>query len=421
MTTDLPTDRPIDLPPDTHVLVVDDDESNRESLSRRLRRRGATVDTAADGTEALAAIDARRYDLILLDVMMPGLSGIDVLKTVRQTKPATELPIIMATANDDSADIAHAFALGANDYVTKPIDFAVAFARVKTQLDMGRAMRQVLELQQHLSVRNAELENAMDALRRSSERTRRDLELAARVQATFLPRDLEVDRRYQTAWRYLPCEQLAGDALNVCPLGPHHVAFYVLDVTGHGVASSLTAVTAARMLAPSHDPASILIGPTGVLAPASIMAEMASRFSFDAGTGQFITCFYALLDTRSGLVDYVSAGHPDAILVPADGPPRLLSGTGMPVGLCDVYEQQTTTLNLGDRVWLYSDGVTEAMRPDGVLYGLERLTNTVAELRSEPLATAPDALLRRLAEWRQGGESNDDVSILIFEPSSFDR
>ena len=421
MTTDLPTDRLTDLPSDTHVLVVDDDESNRESLSRRLRRRGATVDTAADGTEALAAIEGRRYDLVLLDVMMPGLSGIDVLKRVRQTRPATELPIIMATANDDSADIANAFALGANDYVTKPIDFAVAFARVKTQLDMGRAIRQVLELQQNLSVRNAELENAMDALRRSTERTQRDLELAARVQATFLPRDLEVDRRYQTAWRYLPCEQLAGDALNVCPLGPHHVAFYVLDVTGHGVASSLTAVTAARMLAPSHDPASILIGPTGVLAPASIMAEMASRFSFDAGTGQFITCFYALLDTRSGLVDYVSAGHPDAIVVPAAGPPRLLSGTGLPVGLCDTYEQQTTTLNLGDRVWLYSDGVTEAMRPDGVLYGLERLRNTLAELRAEPLATAPDALLRRLAEWRQGAESNDDVSILIFEPSSFDR
>ncbi|MDB5327275.1 MAG: serine phosphatase RsbU, regulator of sigma subunit [Phycisphaerales bacterium] len=421
MTTDSPNDRPIDLPANTQILVVDDDESNRESLSRRLRRRGATVDVAADGTAALIAIEDKRYDLVLLDVMMPGLSGIDVLQRVRQSKPPTELPVIMATANDDSADIARAFELGANDYVTKPIDFTVAFARVKTQLDMGRAVRQVLELQQNLSVRNAELENAMDALRRSTERTQRDLELAARVQATFLPRDVDPDSRYRTAWRYLPCEELAGDALNVCPLGPHHVAFYVLDVTGHGVASSLTAVTAARMLAPSHDPASILIGPTGVLAPASIMAEMASRFSFDAGTGQFITCFYALLDTRSGLVDYVSAGHPDAIVVPTTGPPRLLAGTGLPVGLCETYEQQTTTLHLGDRVWLYSDGVTEAMRPDGVLFGLERLTNAVASLRDEPLDSAPDALLRRLNEWREGAESNDDVSILVFEPSSFGR
>ena len=397
------------------MLVVDDDESNRDILARRLQRRGMNVDMAVDGADALRAIAAVDYDLVLLDVMMPGLSGLDVLRQVRQTKPPAVLPIIMATANDGSGDIAEALSLGANDYVTKPLDFVVTLARVNTQLDAGRAMREVMRLKRDLSVRNAELENAIEALRRSAERTRGDLELAARVQATFLPRDVPRDARYRFAWRYLPCEQLAGDALNVCPLGPHHVAFYVLDVTGHGVASSLTAVTASRMLAPAHDPASILVGPDGPLQPAAVMTELTGRFAFDSETRQFITCFYALLDLRDGSLQYVSAGHPDAIVVPAAGPPRVLAGTGMPLSLADQYEQQCTTLAPGDRVWLYSDGVIEAMRPDGALYGIERLTDTLAGMQTDSIDLAPDTLLERLTDWRQSDALADDLSLLAFE------
>ena len=404
-----------DFSPDTRVLVVDDDESNRDILARRLRRRGLTVDMAVDGADALRAIGGVDYDLVLLDVMMPGLSGLDVLREVRQTKPPTHLPIIMATANDGSGDIAEALALGANDYVTKPLDFVVTLARVKTQLDAGRAMREVMRLKRDLSLRNAELENVNEALRRSVERTRGDLELAARVQAMFLPRDVPADMRYRFSWRYLPCEQLAGDALNVCPLGPDHVAFYVLDVTGHGVASSLTAVTASRMLAPAHDPASILVGPDGPLQPQQVMTELTGRFAFDSETRQFITCFYALLDLRDGTLNYVSAGHPDAVVIPAAGPPRLLAGTGLPLSLTDHYEQQSATLAPGDRVWLYSDGVIEAMRPDGTLYGIDRLTETLTGMQGEAIDLAPDDLIRRLTDWRAGEELADDLSLLVFE------
>lgn len=416
MATDQRINASTDQPHPARILVVDDDEANRESLSRRLRRRGMDVDLAVDGADALARIAETTYDLILLDVMMPGMSGLDVLRRVRETRPPTQLPIIMATANDGSDDIAEALELGANDYVTKPIDFTVALARVKTQLDMGRAVRQVMDLKRDLSLRNAELENAVQALRRSAERTRGDLELAARVQATFLPRQPAGDARFHVVWRYLPCEQLAGDALNVCPLGPHHVAFYVLDVTGHGVASALTAVAAARVLAPAHDPASILVGPDGPAPPSAVMNELTGRFAFDTETGQFITCFYSVLDLRTGQLDYASAGHPDAILVPADGPPRVLAGTGMPIGLGENYDQQTAFVRPGDRVWYYSDGVIEAMHPDGTLYGTAKLMDTLAELRHESLDTAPDTLLQRLADWRGVADPADDISVLAFEP-----
>ena len=87
------------------LLVVDDNEMNRDMLARRLARRGYTVTVAKDGYQALAMIEAQQFDLMLLDIMMPGISGLDVLKTVRQRYAAADLPVIMATAKDQSEDL----------------------------------------------------------------------------------------------------------------------------------------------------------------------------------------------------------------------------------------------------------------------------------------------------------------------------
>ncbi|HUS17988.1 MAG TPA: response regulator, partial [Chloroflexia bacterium] len=124
--------------PPAAILVVDDDEMNRHMLSRRLQRQGYEISVAKDGIEALQMIRQQTFDLVLLDVMMPGISGLEVLKIVRKNRSVTELPIIMATALDGSEDIVGALESGANDYVTKPIDFPVVLARIQAQLHMKR-------------------------------------------------------------------------------------------------------------------------------------------------------------------------------------------------------------------------------------------------------------------------------------------
>src|SRR5687768_6263521 len=124
-------------PPDTEnptLLVVDDNDMNRDMLSRRLEKKGYTVRTAPDGQSALAVLAREPIGLILLDIEMPGMSGLDVLREVRETYNAVELPVIMATARSDSADVVGALDSGANDYVTKPLDFPVVLARVESQL-----------------------------------------------------------------------------------------------------------------------------------------------------------------------------------------------------------------------------------------------------------------------------------------------
>lgn len=120
--------------PKGHLLVVDDEEINRDLLSRRLERKGYHVTTAVDGRDALDKIGSQHFDMVLLDIMLPVLDGIAVLSKIREEFAAGELPVIMVSAKDDSEGIVEALQLGANDYITKPVDFPVALARIQTHL-----------------------------------------------------------------------------------------------------------------------------------------------------------------------------------------------------------------------------------------------------------------------------------------------
>jgi diguanylate cyclase (GGDEF)-like protein/PAS domain S-box-containing protein len=134
------------------LLVVDDNAFNRDALSRRLGQKGFHVDTAADGVDALQHVSSRAYDLILLDVEMPGMSGLEVLTRLRTTRSQTELPVIMVTARAQSNDIVEALDLGANDYIAKPIDFPVALARIRTHLAHKWAVADLRESEERYAV-----------------------------------------------------------------------------------------------------------------------------------------------------------------------------------------------------------------------------------------------------------------------------
>src|SRR4051794_15126034 len=200
------------------LLVVDDDDMNRDMISRRLERKGYLVVGSSDGRSALAMLAEQRFDLVLLDVMMPGLSGLEVLKIVRERHAATELPVIMATARDQSEDIVEALALGANDYVTKPLDFPVVLARIATQILLKRAVEEGVRLKQDLAEQNQALEETNARLTRVNRRMERDLRTAARIQASLLPHRIPKDPRARFVWHFEPCDELAGDGLNVLVL-----------------------------------------------------------------------------------------------------------------------------------------------------------------------------------------------------------
>jgi len=132
------------------LLLVDDDEDSRDLLSRRLVHKGHHVESAETGAQALALLEKRDFDLVLLDVDMPGLNGLDTLRAIRETHETTKLPVIMVTAHDESDEVVRALDMGANDYIPKPIDLPVALARIRTQILVKRAMEALEEVNERL-------------------------------------------------------------------------------------------------------------------------------------------------------------------------------------------------------------------------------------------------------------------------------
>jgi sigma-B regulation protein RsbU (phosphoserine phosphatase) len=410
------------------LLVVDDDESNRDLLARRLSRRGHDVVAAADGRRALELVASRPFDVVLLDVMMPEMSGLEVLQALRQTYAPAELPVIMATARNQSDDVVEALRMGANDYVTKPLDFPVVLARVQSQLSLKRAVEEAARLENRLAERNRELEGLNARLASANRRMERDLHAAARVQESFLPGPSPALPGARCTWVYRPCEELAGDGLNAFPLDGRRSGLYLFDVCGHGVASALLSVSICRVLSPPGDPMSLLVrgpehavtgvdGDSGLTGPAELAERLNAMFPFDQAS-QYFTMVYGILDldAEPGGLRYVSAGHPGLVHLPASGVATVLDGRGFPVGLAQsAYEEQLLPLAPGDRVFFYSDGILEAADPRGRPFGAGRLLEAVERGRGRPLGRTADVLVDEVVAWCGDAGPRDDISLLAVE------
>lgn len=382
-----------------HLLVVDDNEMNRDMLSRRLSRRGHTVDTAEGGQQALDMIAEQAFDVILLDIMMPGISGMEVLETLRKTYTASELPIIMATAKSGSEDMVRALKLGANDYVTKPLNFPVVVGRVATQLS---------------------LKKAQDALKIAHDRMKRDLEAAAQVQQALLPHDIPEMDSYSVAWKYCPCDELAGDFLNVFRINEDLIGMYIVDVSGHGVPAALFAFTVSRVLSPlarGSAPGLNAAATAAEISPIAMLTELNKLFPVETNYSRYFTLLYATLDTRSGLVRLASAGHPAPLVVHSENQAQEIEVTGNPIGLVETPEFGETTiqLNPGDRLYLFSDGLLEEFNASGEQFELDRLQESAQEHYPHSLDESVSGIIESAAQWHGNEHFTDDVSIIGLE------
>ena len=395
----------IDSLPPASILVVDDTPANLQVLAGMLKDRGYKVRPAPSGKLALAAAERDPPDLILLDINMPEMNGYEVCERLKARETLNGIPVIFISALTEPLDKVKAFTTGGVDYITKPFQMEELHARVETHLKLRRLQ--------------IELEETNARLARVNGRMSSDLKAAAKIQRTFLPRAAPKVPGIEYVWSYLPCDELAGDGLNIIPLGGGRVGLYILDVSGHGVSSALLSVTLSRLLSPPPDPSSILIRGHDVLdrldvtQPAEVADLLNRLFPFDAVTAQFATLMYGVLDAPAGDFRYVSAGHPGPLYLPADGPPVILETPGHPIGLSEEpYDDRSLQLASGDRLYLYSDGLAEAMNADGELFGDARLMAAINRGRTQPLREGIVALLDEIAQWQGQEKRQDDISIL---------
>ena len=283
---------------------------------------------------------------------------------------------------------------------------------------MGGFSKAFNSMTQQLKEAFAKIDRQNQDLSRANQRMKRDLDAAARVQHTLLPDHVPEVPGLSFAWSYRPCDELAGDALNIVRINDDLVAVYLLDVSGHGVPAALLSVTATRSLNPrAAGVASIVAGPGAnpdAVAPAQVAARLNSLYPMASNGDHYFTMIYGLLDVHTRRLRLTVAGHPGPILAPAGVRPTRLKMPGFAIGMFDEaeYDESVIELKPGDRLFLHSDGVNEEANAQRELFGDERLLDAIAEGKARGLSDTLESVIQKVVAWHGEDHLTDDVSIL---------
>lgn len=393
------------------ILVVDDIEANRDLLALRVRQDGHVVETAESGPAALERLREHPSDVVFLDVMMPDMSGTDVLEAMKADPLLATIPVIMVSALDEQATVARCLELGAEDYLSKPFSPVILRARLRSALARKR-------------LHDAQLLHA-----RALER---ELEIGRRIQQSFLPHALPDVPGTELSAHLASARQVSGDFYDAFPSGDDGALLLAVgDVCDKGVGAALFMALFRSLIRAAGDPltggaARIIGGRRSLVAQAMSAASGAERLTRIAGftneyiarvhghTNMFATVFLALLDPASGALDYLNAGHEPAIVVGGEGRLQRLAGTGPALGLLPDMTFTTGTLLLepDESLVVYTDGVTDGRNRHGEAFGTDRLV-TALTAPSDSADATRSRLLEALDGFTGGAEQTDDVTLLV--------
>ncbi len=386
------------------VLIAEDERITQRNLQRQLEKMGHEVIAVDNGEEAWAIIELEDIPIVITDWEMPVMNGLELIEKIRsQPKSTHYIYIIILTGRSDTDDIVKGMEAGADDFISKPFDKNELRVRI-------RAGSRVTTLERDLAARNQEISDA-------NTRMRSDLDVAAKLQQSLLPSGLPADFPMLAAWAYFPSEELAGDTLNVFSLDDEHIAVYIVDVSGHGLPAALLSVTISRMMNVVHDKSPLFNNDQTLAPPATVASNLNKQFPMDKMEQRYFTLAYGILNTKTLNFSYIAAGHPPLIRVSANGQSELLTSKNFAIGwFPDAdFNEQSIQLEHGDRLYLYSDGITEAMNPEAEQFGYDRMLDKLNACRDVSLKDSIDSLSNDVSHWVARDHFKDDVSILGVE------
>jgi len=375
------------------ILVVDDNEMNRDLLSRRLRRDGHTVVMAEHGRAALDELARAPFDLMLLDIMMPELTGYEVLEIVKKDPALCHIPVVMITAATEEESIVRCLLLGADDHLPKPFNPAILRARVASSLAKKRLH---------------------DGEQRYAKSLERELEIGREIQLGFLPDALPSPAGWELCAHFRPARQVAGDFYDAFTLPEGRVALVLADVCGKGVGAALFMALFRSLIR-------ALAEPQFAAAPSvaeGLRTTLRATNDYIARThdraNMFATTFAAVLDPATGALDYVNAGHEPPVIVDAGGRVRArLAPTGPALGLLPELEFGVASdrLNAGETLFAYTDGVVDARDPQDEPFGEDRLM-ALLQTDAAPAARLLERIDAALSAYIGTADQFDDVAML---------
>jgi len=406
------------------VLVVDDDPRILSIMSHVLRRAGATVQTAVDGCDALRKFAQAVPDVLLSDLFMPNMNGIDLIHHVREHYPST-VPVVL-TASVKREDAIAAIKEGVFDFVEKSgTGTSGAEFAVRRAADRARILRERQELLEELRVKNEQLEAGMKrlqtayaGLREQDAQLQDDMARAQQIQRRMLPAEFPRVGCYDFAAYYRPCDWLGGDFFGHIPLSDSRVGFYLADVSGHGVTAAMVTVELREMIRAQRrrdDGAVLFEDPPATLE--FLNRTLWGEFSHAA---IHVTMFYGIVDADKHVLAYASAGHPTPLLDMADtyGALPQVPGVGLALRPDATYESGCIDIAPGTLLLAYSDGLLEAPDVHGNCLTRDDLSHCFAG--GSDARDVADRVVARFTDHVDGQVLPDDVSILAVHRGTSD-
>ncbi|WP_158752109.1 SpoIIE family protein phosphatase [Acidobacterium sp. S8] len=377
------------------LLLVDDTPANIQ-IALAILKDLYQVRVATNGTKALELANTEPPpDLILLDVMMPGMDGFEVCIRLKADAKTCEIPVIFLTGQTEIEDETRGFEVGGVDYIHKPFSPAVVKARVHTHLVL-RGMREQLK-QQLMAIRS-------------------ELETARQIQLSILPREMPKIEGLDIAARYIPMTEVAGDFYDFIVVDERRLGVLVADVSGHGMPaaliSSMLKIALAAQAPFATDPARVLTG---------LNDALCGKFQ-----GHFVTAAYLFIDTGNRKIRYAGAGHPPLILRnQAAGSTIDIEENGLMLGAFPDATYSAVEMPLHEDGWslLYTDGILEAANSSEEEFGIGGIKLFLENNDGLTVDMFIDGLLERLSCWTSGQETQDDLTLLAihFKGSSSAR
>jgi len=402
--------------PSSHLLVVDDNEGNRDMLSRRLRHEGYTVETAEHGRKALEVIKSQPVDLVLLDVMMPEMNGYEVLEQLKADRTWRDIPVIMISALGEIESVVRCIEMGAEDYLPKPFNPVLLRARVSASLEKKR-LRDIEQLY--------------------AQSMEKELKIGQKIQSSFFPDLLPELPGWKIATYFQAANQVAGDFYDAFFLSNRKaVGLVIADVCDKGVGSALFMALIRSLIRVfsgqthlcdtyiqgNQDRVEGIITPqeTNIIDPTNALIAVALTNDYieqnHSLMSMFATLFFGILDPETGLLSYINAGHEPLIVVGPDGVREDLQPTGPAVGMMldAKFKIKQVQLEPGDILIGFTDGVTEARSPSGELFTKQRLRSIL----QQPASSASELLERikaSLFAYTDNAPQNDDITLLVVQ------